>query len=468
MTSFQDKTDFRHFGKSFQENLCRIILEDRQFADQVGEVLKTDFFELKYLKIFANKIYEYKKEFGSHPSKEIYTTVLRTQLEDENDAVVKQVRDFFVRIVTQEPDIESEEYIKKMSLDFCRKQNLKEAMVKSVKLLQSSSFDEISQIINEAIKLGSDNNFGYDYLKDFEKRFEQKLRNPVTTGWSQVDNITSGGLGSGELGVVVAPTGVGKSMALVHLAAQAVKEGKNVVYYTLELEDAVVAARFDSCITGIKLNDLLSNKSRIYDEVKDIQGHLIIKEYPTKSASTQTIKNHLEKLKQRGIRPDLIAVDYADLLKPVHHLREKRQELETIYEELRGIAKINMCPMWTASQTNRGGLSADVITMESISEAFNKCFVADFIISLSRSSEDKISGGGKMFVAKNRNGPDGVVYSINMDTSNVYIDVCSSAQNPQDVKRKAENQRQALLEKKYKDFKKGETEDGNKSQQDSI
>ena len=117
----------------------------------------------------------------------------------------------------------------------------------------------------------------------------------------------------------------------------------------------------------------------------------------------------------------MVIVDYGDLLKPVSAQREKRNELESIYEELRAIAQIYSCPVWTASQTNRSGLNAEVITMESISEAYNKCFVADFIFSISRTVEDKNTNSGRIFVAKNRNGPDGLVYPIFMDTSNVKI-----------------------------------------------
>jgi hypothetical protein len=116
-------------------------------------------------------------------------------------------------------------------------------------------------------------------------------------------------------------------------------------------------------------------------------------------------------------------VDYADLLKPVTIRKEKRSELESIYEELRALSTEFQCPIWTASQTNRSGLSAEVITMEQISEAFNKCFVADFIFSVSRTIEDKQNNQGKIFIAKNRNGPDGMIYPIFMDTSNVKIKI---------------------------------------------
>ena len=119
----------------------------------------------------------------------------------------------------------------------------------------------------------------------------------------------------------------------------------------------------------------------------------------------------------------MILVDYGDLLKPVTVTREKRHDLESIYEELRGIAQEVECPVWTASQTNRTGLNAEVITMESISEAFNKCFVADFIFTISRTIEDKVNNEGRAFIAKNRNGPDGLVFPIFMDTKNVKIKV---------------------------------------------
>ena len=138
-----------------------------------------------------------------------------------------------------------------------------------------------------------------------------------------------------------------------------------------------------------------------------------------------TLKNHLEKIRQTEMEIDMIVVDYGDLLKSsvVRKNSEKRHELESIYEELRGIGQEFGCPIVTASQTNRKGLNEEVITMESISEAFNKCFVADFIISLSRTIKDRNCNIARIFVAKNRNGPDGIVYSAFMDTSSVSIKV---------------------------------------------
>lgn len=444
-----DKADFGRFGKTFQESLCQLILLDRPFADQISEVLDLNFLELKYLQVFIKKIYQYRERFGVHPTTKIMVTILRTELDDENEAVQKQIRDFFARIFDSE--VEGSEYVKATSLDFCRKQKLKEAMLHSVGLLQTASFDEISKVINDALKLGASNDFGYDYLKDFEKRFEIRARNPISTGWAEIDAICKNGLGKGELGVVIAPTGAGKSMVLVHLGSQAVKAGKTVLHYTLELSETVIGTRYDSCITGVPLSDVFSFKELIYEKVTDLDGALIIKEYPTKSASTNTLRAHVEKLRNRGIEPDLIIVDYADLLRPISGLREKRHELETIYEQLRGLAQEFECPIWTASQTNRSGLNAEVITMEAISEAFNKCFVSDFIFSVSRTAEDKVANTGRMFIAKNRNGPDGLIYPMVMDTSNVKIRVLQQISKEEmelNMKSQAEN-----LKEKYKKFK---------------
>ncbi len=446
------KEDFSQYGKDFQEMLCHLILIDRPFADQIFEVLNINFLELRYLQVFIELVENYRNKFSVHPTEKIMTSILRTELKNYNDSVQQQLRNFFARISKSE--IAESDYIKSTSLDFCRKQKLKEAMLRSVKLLQKSSFDEIAQVINDALKLGSDSDFGHDYLKDFEQRFIYKSRNPVPTGWDELDAITHQGLGSGELGVVIAPTGAGKSMALVHIGAQAIINKKNVVYYTLELGETIVGQRFDSCITNVPLGDLRTFKEEIFEKVQDLEGKLIVKEYPTKSASVNSLKNHVEKLMNRNFKPDVIIVDYADLLRPVSALREKRHELETIYEQLRGLAQTYKCCVWTASQTNRSGLNAEVITMESISEAFNKCFVADFIFSISRTVEDKLNNEGRIFVAKNRNGIDGVVFPIYMDTSNVTIRVHpSTGETIGEVKLEAKKRQEKKMKERYTKWK---------------
>lgn len=412
------------FGKSFQENLCKLLVYDRSFCDQMQEVLDVGFLELKYLQVFTRKLFDYKEQYKTHPTNGTLNSIFNTELEIENTVIKKQINDYFVRIQAF-PDVPDQEYVKTKSLDFCKKQVLKDAMMKSVPLLNECSFEEIEELISKALRLGADNNFGYDYIKDFDARFVDKARNPVSTNWKEIDKITKGGLGTGELCVIIAATGAGKSHILVHMGAQALKQGKNVVHFTLELSDTSVAQRYDACLTDVNLDNLREEKDYIYEKIKNIDGQLIIKEYPTKSVTTITLKNHLEKIRQTKMEIDMVIVDYGDLLRgtSIKKNSEKRHELESIYEELRGIAQEFHCPIVTASQTNRSGLNAEVVTMESISEAFNKCFVADLIISLSRTIKDRNCNIGRMFIAKNRNGPDGLIYSVFMDTGTVTIKI---------------------------------------------
>ena len=163
----KNKPSFSKFGKDFQESLCQLILVDRPFADQIMEVLDENFLELHYLQVFIRLIMDYREKYGVHPNYKIMISVLRASLDDEDAATSQQLRNYFAKIF--KTDVSGAEYIKTTALDFCRKQKLKEAMIRSVGLLQRSSFDDISKVINDALNLGSDTNFGYDYLKDFER-----------------------------------------------------------------------------------------------------------------------------------------------------------------------------------------------------------------------------------------------------------------------------------------------------------
>jgi len=450
MLNAQDKVDFSKFGIKFQENLVKLIVLDRQFADQIGEVLDMSFFESKSLQVLSNVVYEHKIQYKMHPSLQTLAIIVKSSIETENDIVQKQVRDLLVRIYANQ-DVDGREYIKDTALDFCRKQKLKEAIIKSVELLNKSSFDEISGLINKALTLGQENNFGHDYIADFEQRYTLKTRNAVSTGWDEVDAITRGGLGKGELAIVIAATGGGKSHVLVHLGATAIQKGLSVVHYTLEMSAEDVALRYDSLNTKTSFDDLHEFKDLVKENIQKIKGTLTVKKYPPRRATTNTIKNHLEKLRNKGQKVDLILVDYADLVKPVKYGSEKRHDLEIINEELIAIAEDFECPIVSASQTNRSGLNAELITMESIAEAYSKCWPAHLIFTLSRTIEDKKNKTGRLFIAKNRSGIDGSVFSIYMDTAKSEIritaDTTDEIINKDPAKSQLDN-----LKKQYKEL----------------
>lgn len=417
---------FNRFGNSFQENLVNILINDREFSDQLGEVLKPEYFEMAFHQEVVFQLYEYRKKYRSHPSKESLLVWIRENTKECNSALKIQLKKFFDNL--REGQVPDEEFIKDTSLEFCRKNKLEEALREALHIFyekDSASYDEISSIVNQATQMGLDRSTGHDYIVDLEERFVPNSRTHISTGWAEIDAVTKGGLGKGELAVVVAPSGVGKSFAMSSVGAHALRRGRHVIHYTLELSDVVIGQRYDAKISETSLNDHMENKEKIRDFVAaNIEGSLIIKEYPTKSATTHTIRSHIEKyISARGHTPDLIIVDYADILRPVSNPEAKRHGLEEIYTDLRAIAMEYNVAMLTASQTNRTGLNAEIITMEAISEAFNKCFVADFIWSMSRPAKTKHTGTGNFFVAKNRNGPDGIVFPIiaDLEYSNIIV-----------------------------------------------
>ena len=171
------------------------------------EVLNIEFLEYRYLQAFVEKIFQYKKKYSSHPSNETMKTIIRSGIDDLNEVTQKQIRDYYAKAMADISILESCEFVKDTAIDFCRKQKLREAMLKSTTLLQKCSFDEISVVINNALKAGADADFGYDYIKDFEERFEFTGRETITTGWKKMDEITGGG--GGRESRAVGPSSVG-------------------------------------------------------------------------------------------------------------------------------------------------------------------------------------------------------------------------------------------------------------------
>jgi replicative DNA helicase len=195
--------------------------------------------------------------------------------------------------------------------------------------------------------------------------------------------------------------------------------GKNVLHYTFELTEQAVGLRYDANLCSISASDVIDEKEAVLDfyEKNDELGRLIIKEYPTGSASVITIKNHIEKLSLRNFKPSVIIVDYADIMRSTRSYDSLRHELKLIYEELRNLAMELSVPVWTASQANRDSANSDIVGLENMSEAYGKAMVADFVVSLSRKATEKASGSGRLFIAKNRAGKDGIVFPIHIDTA---------------------------------------------------
>jgi DnaB-like helicase C terminal domain len=246
------------------------------------------------------------------------------------------------------------------------------------------------------------------------------------------------------------------SWGLINVGAHAVKHGLNVLHYTLELNEGYVGQRYDAVLTGIANQNLKYHLDEVANVVSKLKGNLTIKYYPTKTASCSTIRAHIEKMIMLGKKPDLVIVDYADLLRGAVSRKEMRHELESIYEDLRGIAGEYEVPMFTASQANRSALEQDVIEADKISESYSKVMIADFVLSLSRKVTDKIAGTGRWHIIKNRFGPDGLTLPAKMNMSNGQIHIYEETSvQGKDTKKDMENGESLLrksLSQKYKEI----------------
>ena len=417
---------FSQYGKHFQEKIFQGLLTDHRWCSQMIEVMHPDFCELRYLTYLTQKYFAYYTKYRSFPTPQLLISIVKDSLNEDNDVILRdQVVDFLHRLRSN-PDMGDQQYVKDKTLDFCKRQSFKEALEKAVELIADDKFDSVLGLMKEAVAVGMANTIGHDFFKDMEARFAQSTRVVCPTGLARLDShdILRGGLGKGEIGVITANTGVGKSHWLVCMGANAMRRGKNVVHYTFELSEEAVGLRYDSNLCNIPSNEVCNKKEEVIENYEDSElGKLIIKEYPTGGATVITIKNHLDKLLLKNFKPNLIVVDYADIMRSTRQFDSLRHELKLVYEELRNLAMELNIPVWTASQANRDSANSDIVGLENMSEAYGKAMVADVVISLSRKAMEKSTGQGRLFVAKNRAGRDGLLFPINIDTARSKIHI---------------------------------------------
>tara|TARA_R110000803_G_scaffold30564_2_gene68862 strand:+ start:4287 stop:5663 length:1377 start_codon:yes stop_codon:yes gene_type:complete len=410
------------YGAGFQVKVLTALMKDTVYLQQVHDIMDPSYFSSEANQWIAGVILKHFTEYKTSPTLEVMKVELDgVSVDVLKTMVVSALKDVMIHIDSQDLP-----YIKEKSLEFCINQKLKQAILESVGLLQAGQYEQIKTTIDEAMKAGTDRDIGHEYIEHVEKRFEENNRKCVPTPWDVINEISDGGLGAGEMGVFVAPAGIGKSMALVNAAANCVKKGLTVNYYTLELSDTYVGGRFDSHFTGIPTQDLKFHQDEVREAMTKLPGKLTIRYYPTKTASVNTIAAHIDKCKMQGIMPDIIFLDYADLLKDTGNANKNArhdQVLGGIYEELRGLAGLYQIPLWTASQANRSASEMEVIEADKIAESYTKVMVADFIISLSRKTADKISGTGRWHIIKNRFGPDGLTFPSKMNMSICGIEI---------------------------------------------
>ena len=400
------------YGHSFQIKSLGILITDRDFLQQISDIVSPDYFDNDAGKWVIQKTLKYFDKYKTIPTMEVFKVEIEKLDKELQSVAIKDILKQSYK-ASKSTDLE---YVKETFLDFCKNQTLKNALMNSVDLLEMGAYDDIRGLIDKALKAGTERDIGHEYIAELEDRFREEARNTIATPWPLINNLLGGGLGQGDLGLIAGGPGGGKSWALVALGAQAVKLGYTVVHYTLELSEKYVGRRYDACFTEIPVQDIVESKDKVKDTIENLRGGLYIREYPAGQATVNTIHAHLEKCIQQNIKPDLIIVDYADLLTSKTS-KEKRDKLDDIYTSLRGLATELKLPIWTASQVNRSGAREEIIQGDRMAESYSKMMITDFAMSLSRSAEDKENGTGRWHVMKNRYGADGITYDAIMDTS---------------------------------------------------
>ena len=442
------------FGTSFQSKIIASLISDVKFIQTISDILEPDMFDSDSNKWLVKSIREYFYEYKKQPTLE----VIKYKIDEiDNDVlksgVVEKLRDVWKNI--EATDLE---FVQSETLDFCKNQTLKSAILESVDMLENKNYDGIKSIIDNAMKAGTSRDLGHDYIPSLESRLAESARITVKTPWDVINDITDGGLGAGELGVVVAPAGIGKSWTLQALGSDVVRSGKTIVHYSLELNENYVGLRYDSIFSGVTTANIKYHKEEVEKTISKLPGKLLIKYFPTKAASVQTLGSHLKQIELSGVDIDMVIVDYADILMPTGNFREKRHAIGNIYEDLRGLAGELEIPIWTASQANRSALEEDVIGADKVAEDYSKVMTADFVMSMSRKVEDKIANTGRFHVIKNRFGIDGVTYPSTINTNIGVVKIHEgSSQFGKETQDKMNNSSEFLrkeLANKYKDMEK--------------
>ena len=239
--------NLKKFGPEFQVKCISCLVADKAFLERIVDILDLDYWETDAHKWIVKTISEYYLQYKECPTLNVFK-VKTDAIETET---LKQSAIDQLKIVCQKTSDSDIKFVKEQFLEFCKNQKLKSAIIESVDHLKVGNYDKIKHVVDNAMKAGMERNLGHEYLIDVDKRMSVMARDCVKTNWPIIDAIMDGGLAKGELGIITACAGSGKSWVLAKLGAEAMKQGKNVVHYTLELNENYVGLRYDACFTGI-------------------------------------------------------------------------------------------------------------------------------------------------------------------------------------------------------------------------
>lgn len=422
------RTPSYDFGDEFQRHSLAVLSRVPGAVLRYRSALDPTYYGSATLRQIAEALFEHVDEHRALPQKPTLIEDLKERIGEED---FPRVEKSVFRLYRE--DISDAHAVLERLIDFGKQQAFVNATLKAADQIEKGKRD-VRPLFDAAAIVGEDLlDIGVDYAKNVGERQAyykdpDKHEETLRTGIPHLDALMGGGLGRGEMGVILAPPKRGKTTTLINIGFGALTSPAryNVAHYSLEMHQDKVARRYDDRLMGPRI-DLRTKDPERYGELLDervakfVRGRLFVKHYPTRTATVSKIRSHLSMLAARGFHPDVLIVDYADIMKPDRRIGEMRHEQAGIYEDLRQLAGEFKCALWTGSQATRGALEKDIITINDFAEAFEKAAIVDAAIAFCQTDDERIEGRCRLFGAALRNTEDGRTVECEINRSQARV-----------------------------------------------
>jgi replicative DNA helicase len=422
--------NFGYLGNTFQIQLINQLIINKDFARSIIDVLDSKYFDNQYFKIIVQMIKEYYKKYESVPSFDTLDQLTRSEIASE--AARRIVQDTLIQI--KDSNLEGHQFVIEKALKFCKQQELQKVMTKAQKIIDKGdfeSYDQLEEMVNKALQVGEIEEGEQDVFTNLDEVLDDDYRHPIPIGIPGIDNLLKGGLAKGELGVILAPTGVGKTTVLSKIANHAFNLGYSVLQIFFEDNPKIIQRKHFTMWTGIAPDELSFYKEEVMEKVREIRestkNRLILKKYPSDTLTMSQIKNQVRKMIAEGNKIDLIVLDYIDCIVPDKNLGDEWKSEGSVMRAFEALCHELDVAGWTATQGNRSSISSDVVTTDQMGGSIKKAQVGHVIISVAKSLQQKEMKLATIAITKSRIGRDGIVFeNCKFDNELMEIDTESS------------------------------------------
>jgi len=442
--------NFEYLGNTFQLQLLNQIIVDKDFSHSIIDVIENSYFENKYFKIIIQMVREYYVKYDHTPSFETLEQITKSELQQE--IASKIVLDTIKKI--KDAPIEGVGFVQEKALKFCKQQELQKVMGKAQKIIDGGefeSYDTLEEMVKSALQVGAKDTSMLDVFSNLDQVLEDDYRHPIPMGIPGIDRLLKGGLAKGEIGVILAPTGVGKSTILTKMANHAFNLGFNVLQIFFEDNPKVIQRKHFTLWTKIHPDDLSEKKDEVMNKVREIEesmpNKLILKKLPSDTMTMLQIKNQIRKMVSDGIKVDMIVLDYIDCIVPDKNLGDEWKSEGSVMRAFEAMCHEMNIVGWTATQGNRSSISSEVVTTDQMGGSIKKAQVGHVIISVAKTLQQKEMKLATIAITKSRIGDDGVVFeNCKFDNAMIDIDTESTTTFLGLEEQKEERQRQRVKE----------------------